>query len=344
VSTLVLVLGGGLTGYMLSILVVTGMAVAANWRFSGVRFPRPHISIAPLLSLLKLGLPFLGWSLMTQFYGQISTILLAALASGDVVGWYGAANRIIAVPAFAPTLLIVPLLPALTRCQGDLAVFRRTLSASLRATVLVTFPFCAAIIAAAPAIPHFLGWPTEFDAAAVPMTIQAPHLTLVALDMVFATALIALGMERKWLVVGVIACVVGATLNWIAIPYTQVTWGNGSIGAAVATIASECVMLVGALLLIPRRMLDRSAASLMLRIVMAAVPFVAITRLGLGMDMPLLIAGPLGALVFLLGALALRVVTIADIRAAQQFVSHGLSSKFGGIGKHPLRGLVWLKR
>jgi O-antigen/teichoic acid export membrane protein len=329
VPIIVLVAGGGLAGFALTSLLVSIVAVAVSWWKSGIRLPRAHISPALLLRLIPAGLPFLGWTLTMQFYGQINGILLGVLAPVQVVGWYGAAGRIIGIPMFVPMLIVTPLLPALTRCRDDVDAFRHTLNTSLRATLMVSLPFCAATAAAAPAIPHFLGWPSEFAAASVPMTILAPQLTVVALDMLLGTALIALGLERKWLIVGLVACVVSPTLNLIAIPVAQSTWDNGGIGAAAASIVTECVMLTGALVLLPRGILDRAMLSLAVRIIVAAVPFVALTRLLLNLDLTLPIALVLGGLIFVAGALVLRVVTLSEVRDVQRLGTRLLRSKLG---------------
>jgi O-antigen/teichoic acid export membrane protein len=227
-------------------------------------------------------------------------------------------------------LIVTPLLPALARCREDRAVFAHTLHASLRAMLMVSLPFCAAIAAAAPAIPSFLGWPTEFAAASVPMTILAPQLTVVALDMMLGTALIALGLERKWLLVGLVACVVSPTLNLIGIPFTQSTWGNGGIGAAVASIVTESVMLAGALILLPRGALDhRALLWLATRILIAAAPFVVMTRLLLALDVSLILTLIPGGLLFIAGAFGLKVVTLSEVRGMRSLATRMARSKLG---------------
>jgi O-antigen/teichoic acid export membrane protein len=285
------------------------------------------VTLPVMLGLLPAGLPFFGWTLTMQFYGQIDRILIGYLAPVEVVGWYAAAVRIIAIPVFVPMLIVTPLFPALTRCRGDREVFRHTLNASLRATLLVTAPFCAATAAAATAIPEFLGWPAEFNAASVPMTILAPNLTLVAIDMMLGTALLALGLERKWLVVGIAAAVVNPSLNLIAIPFAQATWGNGGIGAAAVTVVTEFVMLGGALVLMPRAVVDRRFASAVLRTVVAGMLFVLVTRYVLGLSLALPVALVPGGLAYAAAMLALRVVSLAEVRWAGQIARDLVASR-----------------
>jgi O-antigen/teichoic acid export membrane protein len=326
----VLVAGGGLNGFALSNLVVSLVALIVAWRTSGISLPRVRMTPRALWALLPAGLPFFGWNLTMQFYGQIDRILMGFLAPVQVVGWYAAAVRIIGIPIFVPMLIVTPLFPALTRCRDDRAVFRRTLNASLRATLLTTAPFCAATAAAAPAIPNFVGWPAEFNAASVPMTILAPNLTLVAVDMMLGTALMALGRERLWLLVGVLAAIVNPTLNLISIPFAQATWGNGGIGASTVTVITELVMMCGALILMPRGLIDRGFAKTALGTVLAGAVFVVVTRalLGLGVALPFALAP--GGLAYVIATLLVRALTPDELRQASQHAQRLLRSKVFG--------------
>jgi O-antigen/teichoic acid export membrane protein len=325
----ILVAGGGLNGFALSSLLVNVVALAVSWRTSGIRLPRVRISMQQVLALLPVGLPFFGWNLTMQFYGQIDRILIGFLAPVQVVGWYAAAVRIIGIPIFVPMLIVIPLFPALTRCRGDSAVFRHTLNTSLRAALLTTAPFCAATAAAAPAIPRFLGWPAEFDAASLPMTILAPNLTLVAVDMMLGTALLALGFERKWLIVGILAAVVNPSLNLLAIPYAQTAWGNGGIGAAAVTVITELVMLGGALVLVPRGLVDRAFLTTAVGTILAGAMFVAITRQLLAVSLTLPVALVPGGLAFLAGILVFRAVSPAELSQARHYSQRLIRSKLG---------------
>jgi O-antigen/teichoic acid export membrane protein len=329
VPVIVLVAGGGLNGFALSNAIVFGVALFISWRTSGIRLPRVKLTIPALLGLLPAGLPFFGWTLTMQFYGQIDRIMIGLLAPVQVMGWYGAATRIVGIPIFVPTLIVTPLFPALTRCRDDRAVFRHTLNASLRATLLATAPFCAATAAAAPAIPRFLGWPAEFDAATLPMTILAPNLTLIAMDMMLGTALLALGFERKWLMVGLVAAVVNPLLNLIAIPFAQATWGNGGIGAAAVTVVTESVMLSGALVLMPRGLLDRALVYAAFSTCVGGGVFVLVTRALLSYGLPLPAALVPGALCFVVAVLALRVVSVEELGQLRQHAGRAVGAKFG---------------
>lgn len=327
VPIIVLVAGGGRDGYALATLGAFLVTLAISWPTSNIRLQRVRVTPRALLALLPAGLPFLGWTLTMQFYGQIDRILLGMLAPVQVVGWYAAASRIVGIPVFIPLLIVTPLFPALTRCKGDPAVFRDTLNKSMRAALLLTAPLCAAIVAGAPAVPSLLHWPTTFEEAIVPMAILAPTLTIIAFDMILGTALMALGHERKWLVVGIVAAVVNLTLNLLAIPLTQAMWGNGGIGASAVTLLTECVMVGGALLLMPRGLLDPSLLHITARMFVASAALVVVLRVLLDATLPFAVDVGLSAIVFVVSVALLRVIEVRDVRQVSAFVMRLVRAK-----------------
>src|SRR3954464_14828211 len=82
----------------------------------------------------------------------------------EAVGWWSAALRIVSIPIFVPTLLVTPLLPALSQIVGDREAFATTLRRSFELTLVVTVGASAAIFAFAPVVPSILGWAPEYQA------------------------------------------------------------------------------------------------------------------------------------------------------------------------------------
>ncbi len=321
----VLVLGGDLIAYMVAGLVASGVVTLASWRSAGFRLARAALAPSLLLDLARCGLPFLGWNVALQVYGEVDKLLLGAMAQDAVVGWYAAAYRIISIPGFIPTLIITPLLPVLARCAGDVPLARQTLRQSLVVALVLTVPLCGLIVATAPAIPGLLGWPPPFEHAVPLLQILALHIPLVAVDMVLGTALIALGREHKWLIVGIVAAVFNPALNLLCIPYFEHQAGNGAIGAAVVTVLTELLMLTGALVLMPSGLLERAFLGVSARIGLAAVCLVGVAAAILTLSLPLAVIG--GGLAYLSALLALGVVTVDDLGAARRLTR-------GALGRH----------
>ena len=86
-------------------------------------------------------------------------------------------------------------------------------------------------------------------------------------------------------------------------------------------------MLCGALLLMPRGLLDRSLLSMAARVVLAGGLLVVVTRGLLGLSLPLLVTLVPGGLAFLSGILVLGAVSLSELRQARQFALGMVRSK-----------------
>src|SRR5205807_6633384 len=118
----------------------------------------------------------------------------------------------------------------------------------------------------------------------------------------------ALGREKRLVVIAVIATGFNVGANLLAIPALRDLTGNGGIGAALVTVASEILMLIGSLMLIPKHLLDPPSIWAAVRIVIAgaATALVGIALLPIG----LLICVPAGAVTYVAVVTLLRVLTI----------------------------------
>src|SRR5205814_636948 len=114
-------------------------------------------------------------------------------------------------------------------------------------------------------------YPDSSFSNAVPLIrILAFHLPIVSLTMILGAALQATERQRAFAVLGLAAATVNIGLNLIAIPLTDSHFGNGAIGAALVPVATETVILVGALLLRPNGVLDRQTANYLGRCTVAS--------------------------------------------------------------------------
>jgi O-antigen/teichoic acid export membrane protein len=280
---------------------------------SDLRLHRSAFRLARYRTLMRSGLPFVGYQITLQVRGEIDRLLLALLSGQAVVGWYFAAFRIINIPVFIPTMITTPLLPALSRHADDLPVFQQTLRKTVVIALLTNVPIAAVIIAIAPAVPGLLGWPEEFRHAIPLMMILAVQQPLVALDMVLGTALMARNDERRWLHVALVASVFNPTLNLILIPFFQRTTENGAVAAAIVTVLTELVILAGAFILLPKGMVDRGTLLMGGRVLLAGLCLWAVAAILHPMFVPLAVAT--GGLVYLAAILVLRVITPDEIRS-----------------------------
>jgi O-antigen/teichoic acid export membrane protein len=272
-----LALGGDAIGYALAFLAAWSGSTAFVWLAGGPRFTISALNPALWRQLVVGGLPFLGWNIAIRVRADIDVVLTGILLHSSVAGWLAAAYRIINITVFIPAAITTPLLPALSRSKSQPDVYRSVLGESLSTVLLLTVPISASIFALAPSIPTLLGWPETFHRSIPLMQLLAFQQTLVGVDMVLATGLVALGLERKWLAVAAAGALFNPMLNLLVIPIAASLTGNGAIGAALVELATELLFLTGAISLTPRHLLGRDNLSSAVRIAVAGVLMLAVT-------------------------------------------------------------------
>lgn len=286
---------------------------------------RPQLDFRLWPKIILGGLPFFGWSAILVLYSQVNIPLLKALSGDTVVGWYAVANRITGIPVFLPSIVITAILPALAheRTAESLA-FRALASRGLRMVTAVGIPACVGTVLLAPTMIPLLHFPASFIPAVPVIVILAFNMPVVALDMVLGTVLIALGRQKAWMVVGLVAGIVTSLLNLWLIPYTQHLYGNGAIGAALTTLLSEVIMFGGAMYLRPRSIFTGGDVWYMVRCLLAAVVMLPAVGLGSEGGVHLYRSVAYGMFVYALAAYAFQVVTKDDLKGLVLVVSNRL--------------------
>jgi O-antigen/teichoic acid export membrane protein len=318
----VLMLGGGGVGTLAVSLSVTSVTAIVLWRRLGVPLDLRGVRWPGIVDLARSGLPFVAWDLLLHLRGNLDSIVLGRLLSLEAVGWWNAAQRIAAIPVFVPVLVVTPLLPALSGLTRDRETMTRTLRRAFELTVIVTTGISAGIAAVAPLVPSTLGWSEDYVVAVPVMQLLSPLLVLVSISMVLGTALIALGQERRWLLVNAVATTLQYVVLFTVIPATEAYYGNGMIGAAAGRIGAELVMVAGALLLLPRGMIGWSAAFFMARVALAGV-FAGALALAI-LNVSVFMAAPVGIILYPSCLILLRVVRPSDLVTGIQVTTEAL--------------------
>jgi O-antigen/teichoic acid export membrane protein len=322
----VLYAGFGVAGYMISQMLVTVPMTVALWRMSGFRFRRQGLDLRLWLNLVRAGAPFLANDIVRWAYSELGRLLLVVLAPATVIGWFAAASRISGIAVFIPTSVTTALFPALSRHATEPDEFRRLLRRGLIGVFALTMPISALTFALAPAVPGIFGWPDTFQSSVPVLMVLSFLLPLVAMDMVLGFSLSALDLQRRWLWTAVAAAVFNVPASYALIAATQHWLGNGGIGAAVVAVATEGVIFVGGLILIPRGMLDRGTALACAGVVLAGVCCAAVATATLPIWLPLAVVA--GGLAYVVTALALRVVRPSEVVMIRDYVQSTLRRRF----------------
>lgn len=316
--------GGDAAAFMAATSAATLVVVVFAWRGSDFHLDRAALNPRLWLHVLRGGAPFFGWNIALQIRNQIDVILVAALLSQHAAGWLSAAYRIVFLPMFLPTIITMPLAPVLSQAAhtGDLASFRHTLRRSLLSVLVLTAPASAMIMALAPHVPALLRWGESFVPSVPLITILAIDQPLGAIDMVLGTALFSLRKERGWLVVAILGATFNPVMNLAAIPLFESHTQNGAIGAACVEVATEILMMAGAVLLLPRGFLGVETVWAGVRVLLAAsCAYWVVAYLGAA-SLPLaLVCGPVAYMALLV---ALRVATFSDLASVSAVARQAL--------------------
>jgi O-antigen/teichoic acid export membrane protein len=321
---LVLIAGGDVVAYAVAGVVALAGATLFNWMVSGFRVARPALDLTLIhdaRALIRGGVPFFTWNLTLALYGGVDRVLLGAFVASSEVGWYTAAYRIVGMAVFVPTLLATPLFPVLSRSTHDEVTLRRTIANTLRLALVATVPISAGTIVVAPVVPVILGWPADFGNAVPLMMILSLHLPIVAVDMLFGTVIMAIGRERRWVRVGLMAAAFNILANLVCIPLFERSGGNGAIGASIVTVLTEVAMFLGALRLIPANLLDARIGWSAAKIVCAGAASGVVGIMLLPVPLPLCVVG--AAAVYFVVAVWMGVLTSEDLQYARHRLSAG---------------------
>jgi O-antigen/teichoic acid export membrane protein len=296
---------------LIGALVPTGISLLA-FRLGSRRPSLPRPDFGEMRAMVLCGIPFLGCTLTQVVASTVDRVILGGLVPASVVGWYAAANRIVYIPIFVPHLVSTPLFAAVSRHSHDPVAIRRAITESVRIVLLLTVPLAAGLVVIAPIIPGLVGWPEDFVNTVPLMQVLAVSMPLMSANTVIVSGLMALGFEGKWARASFVVALSNIAINIACIPWFQQNMGNGAIGAAAVTGATELLMFCAVLILIPRAIFDPKILWIGVRVALAG----CLSGIAAAVLMP--IALPLSALagvtVYAGSALLVKVLSVSDLR------------------------------
>lgn len=331
VSIILLLLGYGLVAVAAVMLLGAGVNLAVVGSQAARRgWIRPQFDRRLAWALLRGGALFFLWGAFGVIYQRNATIQLQALTDSTTVGWFGSAVRWYETLSFVPYIFQAAVLPVLSRTfvgEGD--TMARTSRRSFDLILLAALPMSMAVVLLAPQLIALVGGLEKYPGSVVPLRILGVSLVPLYVDMILATILVSVDKQRQWATVAVIAALLNPIANTWLIPQTQRLWGNGALGAAVVTLATEAVIFFCYIALVPRGVLGWGSLSFAGRAAVAAalmggtlwllLPLLARLAPGgsdsqLGAAVTLLGAGLVGGLVFGAAAWVLRLVGADEMR------------------------------
>jgi len=206
-----------------------------------------------IFSLFRSGMPYFLFSLFSVIYYRIDAIMISAMTTEAVTGWYGGAYRFFDIVMVLPLIYKTAIFPVFSKLWNNKnGVLESTVSESMRLMILLGIPTAVLIyIYASPIIDFFMGL-DQYSSSVFILQIFAISIPIIYIDIILGSAILgAANRQKAWATVGFLAIFVNIGTNFLLIPYTQTAYANGGIGAAIATLATEIFVMGCAFYLIP---------------------------------------------------------------------------------------------
>lgn len=235
----------------------------------------PRFDLAVWRNLLRDVLPFVAATAVAALYFRVALILVSLVADERQTGFFGASFRVTEVFVAVPVLIVGAALPIFSRAAAD---DPERLRFGIQRVVNTTTIFGAMIVlgifvGAGDIIRIVAG--TEFGPAAEVLQLQCLGLLGGFVSAVWGFALLSLGRYRAILAVtcGPLVLIIMLTLA-LAPTY-------GAVGAAIATAIGDFAFAVVGWIVLNRAIAPHRIAALpIVRALLLAVPFAALTLVG----------------------------------------------------------------
>jgi O-antigen/teichoic acid export membrane protein len=214
--------------------LITALALLAR----KVHMPRRALPRGPRRDLRRQSVPFAAQELLSIGVSRIDVLLLSALATQTVVGYYGLAYRLLEATLFIPTALQGAFAAMYTYLHEHTeptirAVFQRSVK-----LLLVLLVPCAVPLAVLPGELIELLFGDGFGDATEALRLLAPTVVLVGLVMLTGSLISSRLNPRILVVYFGVALVVNVAMNVLLIP------SLGATGAALAMLTTELCFVV----------------------------------------------------------------------------------------------------
>lgn len=241
VLIIALVLAGATLLAFLSVSIPVGAValVCTGLLVRGTRSLAPAFSLARWRRLLAPVLPYSLAIAASAIYFRVAIVLVSLLGSAVELGYFSASFRIIEVLTLVPGLLVGSALPIFARAaHGDHDRLGYALARVFEVSLILGAWVAVSIAVGAPLAIAIVGGP-KFAGAAPVLAIQGAALGAMFVSLVWANALLSLGLFRVILALNISALALNALLVGALIPLA------GARGAALGTAVAE-ILAAGA--------------------------------------------------------------------------------------------------
>ncbi|HTR81124.1 MAG TPA: flippase [Bacteroidota bacterium] len=262
---------------VISIALVMTLSVSLSFTASMFLLPKVvhlKLQVRPTtwLPLVRGALPFFISTFFSFVYFRINVVMLSAMTSDRVVGWYGAPFKLFDTLMFFPVILQTVVFPVFSRLWAESAEgFATTAKGVLDSTVVMAVMISFLLFALARPIVGFLFGLKDYENSVILLKGLALCLPLVYTNFVISTVDVTSDKQKELSVISIIAAFINIGLNFWIIPFFQRVYGNGAIGAMIATITTEMCVMVMFIYLLPQGCFGKQNILVTVKAVMAGI-------------------------------------------------------------------------
>lgn len=279
--------------------------------------PRWSIDLAAARTMLSDSKQYLVTALTLMVYQQIDRLFIALFASTEAVGWYGTAVNLFGTLMFFPMAIGTVIFPTLTR---RFAAGQDYLSQAARPIfnimLALSMPIGLGLLALAEPIALLL-YGEAFRPTGAVLAVLGLVLICTYLNTVLSQLLIAAERTAVLNIIMIAATVATLPLDFVLVPWTDHAFGNGALGGALAYTITELGILIAAIKVLPQGTLGAQNWRTGLLTGLAGIGMV-LSIWWLRATPLFLLAIPLGAVVYLGLALALRALSAEDMAIVKE--------------------------
>lgn len=224
------------------------------------------------IKLIRGSLPFLIAAFFSFVYYRIDVIMLSAMTNDSVVGWYGAPYKLFDTMMFFPTILQMAVFPVFSRLwKQSREKFILHARRSLDVTVIAGFAITFSLIALAKPIVDFLFGIEHYANSVILLQGLSLTLPLVYVNFIIGTVNTSSDKQKELSVASIIATFINIGLNFWLIPFFHKSYGNGAIGATIATLITEIGVMIMFIYLLPRGCFSKENIFIAIKSLTAAI-------------------------------------------------------------------------
>ena len=264
---LVLFLGYGLIELALVFLFSGVLDLLFGFLVCESRFVKPKIELDFDFwkSTIKIALPMGMLSLFALIYIRIDTIMLSMMKGDAVVGWYNAAYNLVLAFTPIPQLFMNALFPLMSSYfVSSKDSLKIAYEKSFKYLFILGLPLAVGITLLAERF-ILLFYGEQFYPSIIALQILAWDILLIFSYMCFAFILASIDKQNQMAVIAGCAALINVILNLFLIP------SFSYVGAAIATIVTETILITLYFMLISRSFYKLPISKILIRPLIACL-------------------------------------------------------------------------